>query len=72
MKLRTSIRVVETCKKINNTDCLGRDRNLTSRHSVAQLLHLMKTEEVAFLKTQHQPFLLKTLKDKTKVLQVLL
>jgi hypothetical protein len=43
----------------DNFDFLGRDLNISIRHSVAQVLHLVKTE--AFFKPQLQALLLRTL-----------
>jgi hypothetical protein len=46
-------------------------QNLTSTQCVAQVPHFLTTEE-AYLKTQPQSLLRKTLKHKTRVLEVLL
>jgi hypothetical protein len=45
---------------------------LTNRHSVAQVLHLLKSEEAFHLKMQFQALIFETLYHKTQVLKVFL
>jgi hypothetical protein len=55
----------------NGLDCLCRNGNFLSRHNVAQVLHLLKIEEV-LLKAQFQALLFKASKQNTQMLKVLI
>jgi hypothetical protein len=55
----------------NGLDLLCGNRSFTRRHNIAQIFHLLQTEETLF-KAKLQALLFELLKHKTQVIQVFL